>query len=340
MDVRQLRFFMAVAEELHFGRAARRLNMSQPPLSQQIRALEDGLGVRLFTRTSRSVVLTDAGRAMMERAGDILAAMERLGTEVQDAQRGMTGRLPIGFVRPAMEGRLPGAIREFRRERPEVALELREMLTPDQLTALRAGELRVGFVRLYGHDLTGLVAELFMREPYVLAIPRGHALARMRRVPLGRLAGEPMIFHPRHLMPALHDAMTACCVRAGFRPSIVQEARVKQTAIALVAAGLGMAFVPRSSTVSQRPDVVFRPLEDEALPWVEIWCVRPETAWAGGVGKTGGTQRDDGIKGNGGVERIGRAGEAGRNVGEGLAEAFISTVLRHADRSAFPSQGS
>lgn len=301
MDVRQLRYFMAVAEELHFGRAAKRLNMSQPPLSQQIRALEEGLGVRLFTRTSRSVSLTDAGQAMAAQAGDILSRMERLGAAVQDAQCGLSGRLAIGFVRPAMEGTLPKAIREFRHERPNVVLELREMMTPDQLDALRAGALRVGFVRLFGHDLSGLVAELFMREPYVLAMPRGHALSRMRRVALAQLAGEDMIFHPRHLMPGLHDALVDCCVRAGFRPAIVQEARAKQTAIALVAAGLGLAFVPQSSTVSRRPDVVFRPLEPEVLPWVEIWCVRPAV--------------DD----------------------ADLVRAFISMVLCHADRNAFPA---
>ena len=300
MDVRHLRYFLAVAGELHFGRAAKRLNMSQPPLSQQIRALEESLGVRLFIRTSRSVTLTSAGKVLAERAVDILDRMERLGAAVQDAEQGLTGRLSIGFVRPAMEGTLPRGIRAFRNERPRVALELREMFTPDQLAALRTGELQVGFVRLFGHDMTGLSAELYVREPYVLAVPRGHALARSRRVALKQLAGEDMIFPPRRLMPALYDELVARCGKAGFRPKDVQEAWTKQTAIALVAAGLGVAFVPLSSMVSRRPDVVFRPLEPEALPFVELWCVRP----AG----------DD----------------------SGLARAFTSTVLRHGEASVVP----
>ena len=276
MELRQLQYFVAVAEELHFGRAAKRVHISQPPLSMQIRNLEEELGAQLFTRTSRRVELTEAGKLFLKDVRRILKDIESTVKTTQDTARGVIGRLAVGFVSPAMDTFLPPAILDFRRQYPGIVLSLSELLTNEQLESLYSGRIQVGFVRVYHHDLQDLCHEIVWREPYVLALPEKHPLAAKEEVALSELKGEPMIMYSRGIQPALYDAILACCEKAGFRPEIAQEARSKHTTTALVAAGLGVAIVPESSKMLRREGVKYLPMKDP-LPTVAIAMI-----WSGG----------------------------------------------------------
>jgi DNA-binding transcriptional LysR family regulator len=272
MELRQLRYFLAVAEELHFSRAAERCHVSQPPLSQQIKALEEELGARLFDRANRRVALTPEGREFMEHARAALEAAQRGAERVRAMTRGEEGRLRVGFIGPASLSNLPSAIRAFREACPRIVLDFSALSTTEQLPLLRADELDLCFVRLFGHDVTGLRTALFLREPYALALPEGHPLAEREEVPFAALRGVPMIFNQRTAQPALYASLMGCFHRAGFAPNIVQEVNTEQSTVALVATGLGVALVPASSGRDRRAGVVCRPLSGE-LPWWEITAV-------------------------------------------------------------------
>jgi DNA-binding transcriptional LysR family regulator len=272
MELRHLKYFVAVAEELHFGRAALRLHISQPPLSQQIKSLEEEIGAELFIRTSRKVELTPAGRALLVRAHALLAMAEAAKVEVGRVAAGLEGILRVGFVTPAMDGPLPGIIANHRRQKPGVGMELKEASSLDQLEGLRSGELDLAFIRNHGQDMRGLAYRPFMREAYVIAMPKGHGLAGNDRFSLSALDGQPFIFFPRDQGPKLHDQIMAAFNRAGATPMINQEALSKRTMLALVAAGLGLALVPQSSARAAGHDLVFRQVE-EALPLVEADAV-------------------------------------------------------------------
>ncbi len=280
MELRDLRAFVAVAEELHFGRAAARLHMAQPPLSQRIKALEEELGTRLLTRTSRSVALTGPGRLFLERARRTLALAEEAAGEVRRAGRGETGRLRVGFMGPAMDGPLPLALRAFRERVPGVGLELAEKPSAAQIEDIVSGALDCGFIRAFGQTPPGLVTLCFTREPYVAVLPSGHPLADRSRgapLPLAALADEPFILFPRHAGPGLFDAMTAACAKSGFTPRISQEAATKKTGMSLVAAGFGVTLVPASARNFTRAGTVLVEIEGE-LPLVEIHLARREGA--------------------------------------------------------------
>lgn len=274
MELRDCECFVAVAEELHFSRAAERLGMAQPPLSQRIRALEEELGARLFSRTSRSVALTPAGEAFLREARLVLGAARHAGETARRVGQGLAGRLTVGFVNPAMDAFLSDVLAKFRQNAPDVALTLREMGTREQAAALAAGRLDVGFVRRAGQEFPGVVLTVVSREPYVLAVPAGHALARARRVTLGELDGQPMLLPPREQAPALLAAIEAALVQAGARVVPVQEAASKFTMVSLVAAGVGLAFLPASVRVWRRAGVVFREL-GPGLPEVELAAAVP-----------------------------------------------------------------
>jgi DNA-binding transcriptional LysR family regulator len=274
MELRDCRYFVAVAEELHFGRAAVRLHMAQPPLSQRIKALEEELGARLFTRTSRSVALTPAGEAFWREARALLEQAEKAGETARRVALGLAGRLTVGFVNPAMDAFLSVALAEFREQAPHVELVLREMTTREQTQAFLAGCLDVGFLRYAGQDVPGASLRVVSREPYILAVPSGHALARKGRVALAKLDGMPMIMPPRGALLKLRQGMTDAFARAGAAPVTVQEAISKFTTLSLVAAGVGLALLPASVRVWRREGVVFRDVEGE-LPVVELAAATP-----------------------------------------------------------------
>ena len=269
MELRQLRYFTAVAEELHFGRAAKRMNISQPPLSMQIRNLEDELGTRLFNRTSRQVELTAAGEVFLVQVEQILADLDGAVESARQAGQGNIGRLAMGFIGPAMDAFLPEIIRGFQSRYPGITLGLTEAGTSRQIEDLYAGRIQVGFVRLYRHKPDGLSAQVIRQEPYVLAVPSDHPLAGQKKVALSQLKNQPFIMYPRSVQPQLYDSMMTCFKDSGFTPKIVQEAKTKHTTIALVAAGLGVAVVPSSSKVIGRKGIFFLEL-DASLPHIEI----------------------------------------------------------------------
>jgi DNA-binding transcriptional LysR family regulator len=272
MELRHLRYFLAVAEELHFGRAAARLHVSQPPLSQQIRHLEAELGVALLARTHRRVRLTEAGRAF---AGEARVLLERLGHAAQAAQRiarGETGSLAVGFIASATFGVLPRIYRRFRERHPEVALVLSELSTADQVEALRAGTLHVGMARP-PLPAEGLVAEPLGEEPLVAALPTRHPLAARATVPLRALGPEPFVLFPRQPRPGWIDVVLDACRSAGFRPAVVQETLELSTAVALVGAGVGVSLVPASASALRLRGVVYRPLQPP-VPTTRLLAVR------------------------------------------------------------------
>ncbi len=263
---------MAVAEELHFRKAAERLHMTQPPLSQQIAALEEELGVRLFVRDRRKVELTEAGKSLLADARIILANMDAAERRARDIGTGKTGRLAIGFVGPAIDGPLPEDIRKFREAHPGVTLDLHEATTPDQLERLRHGMLDAGVVRLLGHDTSGLTCRVYHRERYVLAVPADDPMAGHPSVSIRDLDDRPLIMAPRRLNPALFDAWAAAFAEADAKMHVVQEVTTKHTSVALVAAGHGLSPVPASTAGTGRSGVAFVPLRG-TLPSLEIHLV-------------------------------------------------------------------
>jgi DNA-binding transcriptional LysR family regulator len=268
MELRHLRYFVAVAEELHFGRAAERLHLAQPPLSRQIRQLEAELGVRLLERTKRRVQLTSAGQVFLREARDILAQVDHAADLARQAARGETGQLAVGFIGAASYSVLPVVLQAFRARFPQVALALQELTTAQQLAALREGRLQVGFVRPPVED-PRLAAETILREPLLVALPRAHRLAGRSAVALDALAREPFVLFPRPLGPGLYDQIMALCQRAGFAPRVTQEARQMQTITRLVGAGIGVSLVPSSVQNLRGFGVAYRPLAD-ATPDVEM----------------------------------------------------------------------
>jgi DNA-binding transcriptional LysR family regulator len=262
LELRHLRYFAAVAEELHFGRAAARLGIAQPPLSQQIRRLESLLQTRLLERTSRRVRLTDAGRALLAEARRVLAGVDDAVAAAHRAGRGEIGELKVAFAATVMFLALPAMIREFRRRFPAVQLDLREMPTGPQLEALRAGDIDVGFVRQPGpHPELTIVT--VMEEPLRIAINRAHPLARRARLQVCDLAHEPFVMFPRDLAPGLHAQVMEVCREAGFTPRVVQESRELYTSVSLVEAGVGVSILPASVERLGWVNVRYRPIASE-----------------------------------------------------------------------------
>ncbi|MCE7000981.1 LysR family transcriptional regulator [Saccharothrix sp. S26] len=261
MDLKHLRAAVAVADHLHFGRAAAALGMAQPPLSQAVKALETELGVSLFHRDTRNVELTRAGEVFVADARAALSMVDAAARRARAAGRGEQGSLSIGMVGSAVLHPLPMIIREFRSRYPAVTLSFSVLPTMSQVEQLRTAALDVGLLR---PPLPGPADDLELvpvsREPLVAVVPNDHRLAGRRRVHVRSLAGEPFVLFPRHLGPGLHDEITALCRRGGFTPRVVQEAVQMPTIVGLVAAGCGVSIVPGSSAAQPRPEVVFLPL--------------------------------------------------------------------------------
>jgi DNA-binding transcriptional LysR family regulator len=279
MELRHLNYFITVAEELHFGRAAKRLNISQPPLSQQIRQLEEEIGVRLFNRTKRRVEITPAGVVFLAEARRIMTMSKDAVRSTIRADKGEIGRLAMGFIGSANYSVLPQVIREYRRRFQNVELSLTEMNTSHQLEALLGGNIHVGFLRSpQGIKEKGLAVEPVFQEPLVVALPRNHPLKREKTLPIRRLAKDSFIMIPRQLGPGFFDDLIVLCQKEGFSPSIVLEASQFHTVIGLVAAGLGIAVVPASMERSRIEGVIFRKITGGAKTVLNMaWLANNES---------------------------------------------------------------
>ena len=265
-DLRQLRYFVAVAEELSFTRAAQRLHISQPPLSQQIQALEQELGTRLFDRDRRNVALTEPGRILLEQSRQILAKAEDARAHVRDAAAGFSGVLRLAYtISVTFHRALPQTLLRFGQCAPKVRMQLQEMYSEPQFTALRADQIDVGFVRdepRHESDARALRLDVIDYESLLLAVPCGHALAGRDSVHFGELANEPFVSQPRELAATLYDRLVQLAGKAGFHPLIRQQAQQINGLLALVAAGIGLALVPASMRVVQLGGVSYVSLED------------------------------------------------------------------------------
>lgn len=261
MELRHLRYFVAVAEELHFGRAAARLGLTQPPLSQQIRQLEEEIGVELFSRAERRIALTPAGSEFLGYARAALGQVQSGVRSAQRVQRGELGELVVGFISSMAYTYLPWVLRTFRSRFPEVGLVLNEQATPEQMRTLEDGRLHVGLLR--GPVKSPVLASTtLLREPFVVALPTNHRLAGARKVSLAHLAQDPMIMYPRRMGGHFYDQILSLCRGAGFTPKVSQEAIQMHVAVGLVSAGIGVALVPASIQLLPIPGVAFRPLAE------------------------------------------------------------------------------
>jgi DNA-binding transcriptional LysR family regulator len=258
MELRHLRYFAAIAEERHFGRAAERLGIAQPPLSKQLQDLERELGYSLFDRSRRPVELTAAGSALLEHTRRVFQELEVLVRETRRAGAGHSGRLAIGYPSSLAYSGLSSLLREFRERSPEVAIEVRELSPGEQIEALKRGDLDVGFVRTPLNEPT-LASENIRNEKLVLALPVDHRLAIRERVALSAVANEPFVFFPRARGPGFFDFLMGFCRDSGFSPNIVQEAP-QIDVLALVAAGFGLSILPDSVREFRRADIVLRPI--------------------------------------------------------------------------------
>lgn len=275
MELRHLRYFVAVAEERHFGRAAQRVRIAQPPLSRQIRALEDELGVAVFDRSRRRVELTAAGMTLLEHARRVFEAVDLADRETRRAARGELGRISIGYPSSLAYSGLAELLRAFRTEFPTVEVALRELPPQRQIELLKDGRLDVGFIRAPLEEL-GLASLLVRREPLVIVLPANHVLAAKKDISLRALAGEPFVSFPRSRGAAFFDHLMRLCSDAGFTPRIVQEAP-QLDLVSLVSAGFGVAIVPTSVRHVRRAGVVYRPIV--GAPKIEL-----RMAWKHGNG--------------------------------------------------------
>ena len=260
MELRHLRYFVAVAEELHFGRAAKRLYIAQPPLSQQIQQLEEELGVSLFKRTNRRVELTDAGRAFLDEAYQILAHVEQAKLLAQQTARGEIGKLALGFVSSAAFDLLPRLLSAYREKYPQIHVSLHEMEKDEQIAALFAREIQVGLLRPTV-DSSELCSEIILREPLLLALPAQHPLVSKAQISIQDLVNETFVLQPRHWTLGLYDRVMSLCYSAGFSPHVKQEATDTYLIIGLVAANMGISLVPASAQSLRSQGVVYRQLE-------------------------------------------------------------------------------
>ena len=269
LELRQLRYFVTVAEELHFGKAALRLHMTQPPLSQTIQALEQLLGATLFERSRRGVALTPAGIALLPEARRLLAQAQELPQLVQRAAAGEVGRLALAFVSSADYSVLPPFLRAYRATYPQVQITLQEATSDLQLDDLLHNRIDAGLLIPPLPDKAKLELDYLpvLNEPLVLAVPAG-LLAKKGKVALAALPPLPLIVFPRAISPALYDAILSVFRDAGITPEIGQQAIQMQTIVSLVSAGMGMALVPQSVSNLMRPGVEYRALADTG-PLVE-----------------------------------------------------------------------
>lgn len=266
VELRQLRYFVAVAEELHFTRAAERLGITQPPLSQQIQKLEAELGVILLTRNNRGVALTDAGAVLLAGARRTLAESDRALHEVERVARGEVGSLTIGTVSSAWHGLLPRILREYREHYPEVEISATSMSTTEQIERLLTGSLDVGVLRS-PIDQPALETEVMISDSLMVAIPARHPLADRDQIELRWLEDEHLVIFPRRYGPGGYDLIVEMCIEAGFRPQVVQETVEINAVIGLVNAGMGVSIVPASIRQLRIEGIRYIPLAGDHPVW-------------------------------------------------------------------------
>lgn len=261
MELRHLRYFEVLARELNFSRAAQQLHIAQPPLSRQIRQLEDQLGAQLVDRSTRPLRLTPAGQFFHAQSAQLLERVAAMREATRHIALGRRSWFGIGFVPSTLYGLLPEVIRRFRAIQPSVELGLSELTTVQQVEALKAGRIDVGFGRLRFED-PELLGEVVSEEPLVAALPAGHRLARRKRLALAELAVEPLLLYPGKPRPSYADQVLAAFRSRGLQPTVVVEANEMQTAIGLVTAGIGYTLVPRSVQSLHRPGLLYIRLSD------------------------------------------------------------------------------
>jgi len=268
VELRYLRYFVAVAEELSFTRAAERLNIAQPPLSQQIRRLEARLGVMLLRRSKRRVELTEAGRVFLRQAYQAIQSLEEGILLAQRADRGEIGRLAVGILVYISYTLIPPILREFRAQFPEVHVELRFLTNTLQIAALLSGQVDVCFVRP-PIDNPDIASKLISRERFILAMPATHPLAGKSAVSIKQFKNDPFIMYVRELGPTFCSSLVQFCAKAGFSPKVALEVSQINAAVGLVGAGIGVALVPQSMNQLHFDNVVYRPLIERA-PNVDV----------------------------------------------------------------------
>lgn len=272
MDMRHLRCLVAVAEELHFGRAAERLHLTQPPVSLAIKELEEELGVLLFERTSRRIALTRAGEDALRDARVVLAAADTLRKRAQEAAKGLVGSLSIGFISLPAYSFLPATLNTFTETYPRVQLGLHEGVTAEITRDVESGKLDVGLVFPTPDQPTSLSSRVVLAEPLMLAMPASHPMASQTRIDLSKLSQERFLGFERQYGPLMFDAIVATCMRHGFSPKLF-HARQMHTIVSLVSGGIGVAMVPASVRAMHREGVVYKPIKGEKtiIETIAIW---------------------------------------------------------------------
>jgi DNA-binding transcriptional LysR family regulator len=267
MDLRQLRYFIATAENRSFRRAAEQLEMAQPPLSQSIKQLENDLGVQLFERSRKNVALTPSGEVFLVEARLVLEQLTHAVSVAQRVGKGDAGRLRVGLVTTATYGFLPALLRRFSKEHPGINLSLREATTLDVLRQLENHQIDVGFARPLPGVARNLVATPVLIDRFIAAVPERHRLGRQKSLRLDQLAGEPFVIFTSSASPTLHQQIMNICRATGFIPNVVQDARQVQSVLSFVAGGAGVALVPGSVRAVRIDGVVLMPVDDarEAL---------------------------------------------------------------------------
>ncbi|HAS89372.1 MAG TPA: LysR family transcriptional regulator [Desulfovibrio sp.] len=271
MELRQLRYFIAVAEELHFGRAARRVHIAQPPFSQQIKGLEEELGARLLERNSRKVRLTNEGRYFYKQAVDIVAQAEEAAETVGRMAKGEYGNIRVGFTETAMDSLLPEAVRSFSHRYPGVSTRLGQFGSSIQLERIRSGGLDVGFSTVFLHAMEGLSSVKLFSRKHELAVPEDHIFTVGKIVSLTEIAQENLLMFPRSGQPDLYDAIMNTFASKGLVPKVQQEISGFSGSSALISSGMGVTFLPENSRVS-RKGIAMVPISDD-FPGMDIYMV-------------------------------------------------------------------
>jgi DNA-binding transcriptional LysR family regulator len=272
MDLKQMRYFLALAQELNFGRAAERLHIAQPPLTRHIRALEEELGTPLFVRTTKGAELTAAGRTLLEEVPNILALARRAEEQTQLAGKGYSGRLDVGIFSSGVLNVIPRLLAEFHTERPGVKIGLHNMAKAEQIEALRERRITIGFNRLVPVE-EDIRVEPVLRERFLVALHEGHRLASKKSIALRDLDDEPMILYPNSPVHGLAQEVAGAFRSEGVRLRVEQEVQDVVTCIALVASGFGACITTESAANLRLPHVVYLPLRAKQLRYIELSCL-------------------------------------------------------------------